>query len=124
MYREWGYLRQADPSMSCDLSELYKRWKTFISQWERALDEDKEIIVTGDININHLEWTKSDLPANNQTKKLRPLIDELFTRILPHGVSQLVTSATRVWPGQADSGLDHFFSKKPNILSPIQVINC
>ena len=82
------------------------------------------MIVTGDINLNHLEWTKDDLPANNQTKKLRSLIHELFSRILPHGVSQLVTTATRVWPGQPDSGLDHFYSNTPGKLSPIQVINC
>ena len=124
VYREWGYLRQDNPAVSRDLSEQIKRWDTFLGQWERALEEDKEVIVTGDVNLNHLEWTKDDLPANNQTKKLRPLITDLFTRILPHGVSQLVTTATRVWPGQPDSGLDHFYSNKPGKLSPIQVINC
>ena len=124
VYREWGYLRQDNPAVSRDLSEQIKRWDTFLGQWERALDEDREVIVTGDINLNHLEWTKDDLPANNQTKKLRPLINALFTRILPHGVSQLVTTATRVWPGQPDSGLDHFYSNTPGKLSPIQVINC
>ena len=71
----------------------------------RALNEGKEVIVTGDMNLNHVDW--------NQTKKLRPLIDQLFTRILPHGVSQLVTKPARVSPHQPDSGLDHFFTNTP-----------
>ena len=123
VYREWGYMRQADSSISRDLSEQLKRWTTFLGQWERALHENKEVLVTGDINLNHLEWTKENLPPNNQTKKLRPLITELFTRIIPLGVSQLVTGATRVFPNQPDSGLDHFFSNYPNKLSPVQVID-
>ena len=72
--------------------------------------------------MNHLDWTKDDNTACNQTKKLRPLIDELFLRIFPHGVSQLVTTATRVAPHQPESGLDHFFTNTPSKLSPVQVI--
>ena len=122
-YREWGYMRQAEPSKSRDLSEQINRWEIFLRQWERALDEEKEVIVTGDLNVNHLEWTKDNLPPNSQTRKLRPLITELFARIISLGVSQLVTSATRVWPNQPDSGLDHLFSNYPGKLSPVQVIN-
>ena len=80
------------------------------------------MIVTGDMNLNHLDWRNDDISTSNQTKKLRPLIDELFTRIFPHGVSQLVTRATRVSPHQPDSGLDHFFTNTPAKVSPVQVI--
>ena len=123
-YREWGFMRQADPSVSRDLAAQKERWSSFLSQWERALDEDKEVIVLGDMNINHLEWTKDDLPAGNQTHKLKPLINDLFSRILPHGVSQLINSATRIRENNPESGLDHFYSNQPSKLSPVQVINC
>ena len=63
------------------------RWVTFLGQWERALNEGKEVIVTGDMNLNHLDWRNDDISTSNQTKKLRPLINELFTQIFPHGVS-------------------------------------
>ena len=122
VYREWGYMRQDDPLLSRDMSEQMSRWVTFLGQWERALAEGKEVIVLGDMNMNHLDWTKDDNTACNQTKKLRPLIDELFLRIFPHGVSQLVTTATRVAPHQPESGLDHFFTNTPSKLSPVQVI--
>jgi hypothetical protein len=124
VYREWGFMRQANPSVSRDLAAQKERWSVFLGQWERALAEDKEVIVTGDMNINHLEWTRDDLPPNNQTVKLKSLITELFSRILPHGVSQLVTSATRIRKNQPQSGLDHFYSNQPNKISPLQVINC
>ena len=121
-YREGGYMRQADPTVSRDMTEQLNRWVIFIEQWERAINEGKEVIVTGDMNLNHLDWTKDDNTASNQTKKLRPLITELFSRIIPHGVSQLVSTATRVSPHQPDSGLDHFYSNTPGKLSPVQVI--
>ena len=123
-YREWGFMGQADPSVSRDLAAQKDRWSVFLGQWERALGEDREVIVLGDMNINHLEWSRDDLPPTNQTHKLKPLIQELFTRILPHGVSQLVTSATWSRPNQSESGLDHLYSNQPTKLSPIQVINC
>ena len=124
VYREWGYMGQENPAVSRDLSAQTSRWSDFLGQWERALDEDCEMIVLGDMNINHLEWTRTDLPSNNQTYKLKPLINDLFTRILPHGVSQLVTTATWVRPNQPESGLDHLYSNQPNKLSPIEVLNC
>ena len=124
VYREWGFMGQDDPSVSRDISAQKDRWSVFLKQWERALGEDKEVIVLGDMNLNHLEWTRNDLPVNSQTYKLKPLITELFTRILPHGVSQLVTSATWFRPNQPESGLDHLYSNKPTKLSPVQVLNC
>ena len=124
VYREWGFMGQVDPSVSRDLSAQKDRWSVFLRQWERALGEDKEVIVLGDMNINHLEWTRDDLPPNNQTHKLKPLISELFTRILPQGVSQMVTSATWSRPTQPESGLDHLYSNKPTKLSPVQVLHC
>ena len=77
------------------------------------MQEGKEVVVMMDTNLEFLKWTKADLPANDTTRRLLPLIEVLFARIFPNGVSQLVTSATRSWPGQADSGLDHIYSNKP-----------
>ena len=72
-----------------------------------------------DTNLEFLKWTKADLPANDTTRRLLPLIEVLFASIFPQGVSQLVTSATCSWPGQADSGLDHIYSNKPDKLSNV-----
>ena len=72
-------------------------------QWEKAVLEDKEVIVTGDINFNSFKWMKDDLPANDSIHKLRTLFDLLFEKIIPHGVSQLVNVATHSWPGHEDS---------------------
>ena len=119
LYREWGYMRQVDPAVSRDLPEQISLWDTFLTQWENAQDE---VIVTGDININHLDWTMDDNSTSNQTKKMRLLISVLFTRILPHGVSQLVTTATYAAPHQPQAGLDHFFTNDPSKLSPVQVL--
>ena len=99
-----------------------ERWTTLLEQWEKALAEEKEVLVLMDANIDFLKWTKDNLSANDSTARLRPLIDLLFTKIFPHGVSQLVTGATRTWPGQQDSGLDHVYSNKPGKLSEVNAV--
>ena len=51
---------------------------------------------------------------------MRPLIAQLFDRIIPHGFVQLVSVATRLSQHQEPSGLDHFYSNHPEKLSDIQ----
>ena len=95
------------------------RWLEFLDQWERALDTGLEVMVVGDCNINHCNWSDQNLSADNQTTRLGSLIQELFTRILSRGVYQLVQGPTRHWPNQPSTGIDHFFSNKPDRISSI-----
>ena len=72
-------------------------------------------------NIDFLKWNNSNLSPNSQTAKLKPLINQLFNRILPHSFSQLVTSATRHKQGEHESGLDQYYTNKPEKVSNIIV---
>ena len=78
----------------------------------------------GDMNINHLDWGLPSNRQSGQTKKMKSLIDQLFQRILPHSVSQCVTVATRFMSGQPQTGLDHFYTNRPDKLSPVQAQFC
>ena len=110
LYRDWQYLGQSDHS-SLEMSEQLARWINFLEQWELALDTGKECIVMGDFNIDFLNFYRTDLPSSCQAYRLQPLVDELFSRIIPHGVKQCVVGATRQGgAGQADSGLDHLWT--------------
>ena len=102
-YREWKYLNQ-DNSASASIHAQQARWSMFLNQWERALAEDKEVLVLMGANIDFLKWTSPNHPAGDRTSRLRPLLDDLFERIFPHGVSQLVT--TQQDPGQGKQTLD------------------
>ena len=117
-YREWQQPGNADQS-SKSIQDQLERWCRFLTQWEAALSEGKEVIVMGDINLDFLKWTRTDLTPTDSTLRLKPLTEALFSRIFPHGVSQLVKVATRVWPGLADSGLDHIYSNRPEKCSDI-----
>ena len=117
-YREWQYLGQDDNISGTPASQLV-RWLIFLEKWELALQEGKEVIVMMDANLDFLKWTRDDLPATDSTTRLKPLIDQLFSRIFPHGVAQLVHVPTRAWPGQPDSGLDHIYSNKVEKLSEV-----
>ena len=91
--------------------------------WERALQEDKEVIVTLDANLDHLTWRdQENLPYNSSSVRLKSLIDALFTRIIPLGVAQLVKGATRMQKGQPKTGLDHLYTNRVEKLSAVQTL--
>ena len=83
-------------------------------QWEKALDEKKETVVLGDVNINWLSCCSEDQPAcPRQAAKwsaAKPLLEEFNRRITPHAVIQAVRGTTRSARGQADSALDLIFT--------------
>ena len=85
-YREWKHLYQEDNSSGTIQAQL-ERWSQLLDQWERALSEDKEVIVAMDANIDFIKWTADNLSSSDNTYRLRPLIEELFSRIFPQGVS-------------------------------------
>ena len=51
--------------------------------------------------------------------KLKPLISDLFERIMPHGISQLVNVPTHAQQGIATKCLDHIYSTNPEKLSKV-----
>ena len=113
LYREWQYMGQGDAS-SLDMSEQLARWIILLEQWEKALDSGKECVVMGDFNLDFLSFNSS------QACRLKPLIDELLVRVVPHGVRQCVVGPTRQGRmGQVDSGLDHVWTNTPGKMSPI-----
>jgi hypothetical protein len=118
-YREWQLLHQTSKDSNTVAAQL-ERWIMFLDQWEKALDTGLEVVVCGDMNINHLDWAVPSNRQSSQTRKLKPLIEQLFNRILPHSVSQCVTVATRFMRGQPETGIDHFYTNRPDKLSSVQ----
>ena len=96
VYREWQELGADNTG---NITEQLLRWTKFLDIWEIALASGLETICTGDININHCNWKDQNIPRSNQTYKLRSLIQLLFNRIFPYGVTQLVSGPTRYFPG-------------------------
>ena len=124
VYREWQLPNQAGDRSSLSVQEQLNRWMVFLDQWERALNSGLEVHVLGDINLNHCNWTAQSLPSSNQTSRLKPLINALFSKILPHGVSQHVRGPTRHFPGQASTGLDHYYTNRPEKISDVRTQHC
>ena len=82
-YREWKHLYQVDHSSGTVPAQL-ERWSQLLDQWERALSEDKEVILAMDANIDFLKWTADNLSTNDNTYRMKPLIQELFSRKESH----------------------------------------
>ena len=115
---------QGSDNQSVSVQAQQQRWDKFVSKWEMALDEGRECIVMGDVNLDFLKWDLVDLPSKDNCTRLRALSDIIFSRIFPHGVVQLVTTATRVSPRGPDSGLDHVYTNNPQKCSDIVTEFC
>ena len=118
-YRQWQLPNQ-DNNMSSTMASQLERWIVILEQWERALEEQRETICMMDANLDFLTWTSEELPNHHSSVRLRPLIQALFSRILPLGVTQLVTGPTRAEQGVAATGLDHLYTNKPTKLSEVR----
>ena len=123
-YREWQYTNQSGDKSSSSIPEQLSRWVIFLEQWKAALSTGMEVHCLGDMNINHCNWTDLNISKTNQTYKLRDLISALFSRIIPLGVSQHVSGATRHFPGQVSTGLDHYFTNQPSKLAQVETHYC
>ena len=64
VYREWGYPNQVDME-SRSLRAQQERWTKFLDTWQEAINEDKEIIVVGDLNLCHAKM-ESARPTKNE----------------------------------------------------------
>ena len=123
-YREWQYTNQNGDKSSSTIPEQLSRWLIFLEQWETALGTGMEVHCLGDMNLNHCNWTDTNLPRTNQTYKLRDLVSALFSRIIPLGVSQHISGATRHFPGQVSTGLDHYYTNQPSKLTQVEKHYC
>ena len=86
---------QHDGGLSLTVPEQLRRWNIFLAQWEKALSSGAECHVMGNMNIDPLEINKLDtLETSSQTYKLITLIDQLKTKIYPHGVKKITQRNT------------------------------
>ena len=86
-----------------------------------ALASGAECHVMGDMNIDHLDINRLDtLETSSQTYKLITLIEELISRIYPHGVKQCVVGATHSWPGATDSLIDVLYTNTTRKITSVQ----
>ena len=84
MYREGQLLGHHDTGT---VAAQLARWVLLLDQWEKALNSGLEVVVCGDMNINYLDWALPSNMQSCQTRKLKPLIEQLFDRIFPVKVS-------------------------------------
>ena len=65
-YWQWRLPGQPDKgAASGSVPSQRERWAKILSQWEKALNENREVICLMDANIDALTWTCKDLPASH-----------------------------------------------------------
>ena len=107
LYRQHQLLGDSrNISKAQQLIEQEARWCKIINKWKN-MSRNKNCLVIGDINLDHLKWST---PDGRQEK----MVDELKNHIEVNGFLQLITNVTRTWNTQADSILDHIWTNCPD----------
>ena len=64
LYREWRHLGDDCP---LSIPDQLENWVKHLQYWETALNSGMEVVSLGDYNINHCNWTDSNVSRSNQT---------------------------------------------------------
>ena len=78
------------------------RWIRFLKQVEDA-GTTATIHIIGDLNLDFLKWQVPDRAHSDMVNCTKNILES-------NGFTQLVRGATRSWPGQLDSLIDHLWS--------------
>jgi hypothetical protein len=113
-YRQWrlpgnyGGNSESSPSQQA-------RWVKLCQQWNRAISEDKEVLVLMDDNIDSTDWTTDYANVMGQPSRLRtrPMYYELVDKIFSKGVVVLNDKITRQIKTGHPSILDHIYTTHP-----------
>ena len=111
-------MNQGEDKSSKSDKAVMSRWRTYLQQWERALESGAEVHSMGDFN---LDSGKLDSNSGRQ----QPLVDALLQQLVPLGVTQCAPAAT--WTPQGGQrgqpeGLDHYWTNRPEKLSQVQAL--
>ena len=107
IYRQHQLLGQAELNMT-KAELLYRqeqRWNYIVKRW-KEITRNKNSIILGDLNLDHLKWGQPD-PINEN------MVNEVKDKLETSGFQQHVTNATRFWRQQEDSCLDQIWSNCP-----------
>ena len=89
-------------------TQQHHRWNMILTKWEKAIEEGRELITMGDINLNCLRWNLPPHQNNSYDLLKKPMIEALQSRILDRGFHILSDKPTKIKdnPEAAPSCLD------------------
>ena len=101
VYREHTLLDQ--PGISAEPANQKRRWKNFVRQWRRAIQQYDSCWVVGDLNLDMQRW-------NNPRAEHAEMIELVKNDIETNNFVQLIDEPTRFWQDQPQSILDHVWT--------------
>ena len=93
IYRQFQRLGKAN---SDSAGAQYTRWEKIISKWKLAMEEKREILVLGDLNLNTMRWETPLESMTSYEKLQKPMVDILREEILNKGFKILNGEPTRL----------------------------
>ena len=74
-YRQWRLPNRVDKGVaSFQIPSQRQRWGHILSQWEKAIEEGREVICAMDANIDALAWSNHSATANPMNTKLKEVL--------------------------------------------------
>ena len=108
IYRQHQLLGRTRPDATRNELQLEQeiRWSKILKKLKN-ISRNKNCIVIGDLNLDHLRWNNPELHLENMVEMTKTVIENC-------GFQQLITNHTRTWTNQANSLLDQVWSNCPH----------
>ena len=96
-------------------SSQIQRWNQILDKWQKANQEDREVITLGDINVDSLIWETPQELLSPQDKQRMTFYTPLRDKILVGGTTKINSEYTRHdnQPNRRFSCLDHCYTNNP-----------
>ena len=100
VYREHKLLNRPGQGPNLSGNFQLERLRKIVTQWENIQKEGGFTLVTGDMNIDYIQWDNLEYEHHDMVEAIRDNIETL-------GFAQLVKGPTRFWVNSRPSLIDH-----------------
>ena len=118
-YREWNDQAAIDQNGK-NIEEQKQRLTMMMSGWEKAVAENKLLIVQGDWNVDMTMMSENEQQQTSHNKFTKPLYEMMTNSAEDLNLTLLTTQASRFQGNDKPSALDIILTNQPNRISEPQ----
>ena len=97
----------------------YQRWERIIDKWQQAIQENRELITVGDLNLNQLAWDLHPTQMTSREQSQNKMVLLLKEKILSQGFAVLNNLFTRNVGSRTEkeSCLDYLITNRQEVVA-------
>ena len=121
-YREWQSLSSEKKKESKTIDNQLDRLHEWTLSWQRAVTENKPVIIMGDLNIDVGPWVNPEFPLTPNQTAYKKLLLKLRETASDLELELILTGPTRKQGKAPASTLDIVLTNQPNMVNQMRLL--